>query len=327
MAAVVADTSPNDPRMLGRILADRPTRSSQAPVDGFGAFLKRSRHRILSAEEERAFGARIAGGRDAADALEFGDDLTAGERRRLQRLVDDGTRAQEELARFNLRLVISMAKRYRGRGLDLDDLIQEGYLGLVRAAEKFDHTRGYKFSTYACWWIRQAIGRAINDKGQTIRLPANAVEVLRKVRSARDLLLAEHGEASMADIAEQAGVPERTAADLLLLDLGTSSLDDPVGESGTTLGELVADRDRPAPEDLAVTSAWSAEIDDALTSLSDREEAVLRMRFGLDDGVGRTLEEIGREFGVSRERIRQIESRALKRLRRNQVRALLEPVG
>lgn len=282
-------------------------------VDGFGDFLRRAEHRVLSAAEERALGARIAAGRRAAGELAALGDTAADRRAALVRLVADGERAARELADHNIRLVVSVAKRYRSETLDLDDLVQEGYIGLLRAVEKFDHTRGYKFSTYAVWWIRQAIGRALTDQGPTIRIPANAAETLRRVRAVRDMLVAENGDASHERIAAEVGVPERTVADLLVLDIGTGSLDETVGEGSTSVAELVPGPEDPEAE--ALQRVRSREVEELLAVLPAREATILRRRFGLGDDRCRTLEEVAGELGISRERVRQLERRALARLR------------
>jgi len=246
------------------------------------------------------------------------DLLDAGELARCRRYVRNGLRAKDELIEANLRLVVSIAKRYRNRGLAFLDLIQEGNLGLMRAVDKFDHTKGFKFSTYATWWIRQAITRAIADQARTIRIPVHMVETINKVVWAQRQLLQELGrEPTIEEVAHRVELPIERVREILRINQDTVSLEQPVGdEDDFNLSDLIEDRGAVVPDDAATRSLLDAAVREALGHLSEREQDVVRLRFGLDDGKIRTLEEVGREFGVTRERVRQIESKTLAKLRR-----------
>jgi len=246
------------------------------------------------------------------------DLLDAGELARCRRYVRNGLRAKDELIEANLRLVVSIAKRYRNRGLAFLDLIQEGNLGLMRAVDKFDHTKGFKFSTYATWWIRQAITRAIADQARTIRIPVHMVETINKVVWAQRQLLQELGrEPTIEEVAHRVELPMERVREILRINQDTVSLEQPVGdEDDFNLSDLIEDRGAVVPDDAATRSLLDAAVREALGHLSEREQDVVRLRFGLDDGKIRTLEEVGREFGVTRERVRQIESKTLAKLRR-----------
>ncbi|MFI5929041.1 RNA polymerase sigma factor SigB [Micromonospora sp. NPDC051543] len=276
------------------------------------------RTKLLTAAQEVELARRVEAGLFAEEKLATCTPVSDELRADLELIVVEGRAAKDHLLEANLRLVVSIAKRYTGRGMAFLDLIQEGNLGLIRAVEKFDYAKGYKFSTYATWWIRQAITRAMADQARTIRIPVHMVEqVNRMVRARRELAVTLGREPSVAEVARALEIPEFQVIELISYDREPVSLDQAVGDDGeSALGDFVAAVDpRTDPGDGAAQGELRNEVSVVLATLSQREQAVIRLRFGLDDGRQRTLDEVGREFGLSRERIRQIEKGTLLKLR------------
>ena len=273
---------------------------------------------LLTAKEEVTLAKRIEAGEKAAETLEREEEsLPRDEVRKLRRVERDGMNAKKKLVEANLRLVVSIAKRYVGRGMLFLDLIQEGNLGLIRAVEKFDYRKGFKFSTYATWWIRQAITRAIADQARTIRIPVHMVETINKLIRIQRQLLQELGREPMPEeIADEMGLTPEKVREILKISQEPVSLETPIGEEeDSQLGDFIEDQEAEVPADAASFSLLQEQLQEVLDTLSERERKVIELRFGLIDGHPRTLEEVGRVFGVTRERIRQIESKTLSKLR------------
>lgn len=284
---------------------------------------------LLSADEEIELAQKMEAGSLAVEKIplfkerlaETGDEQEKeeiqAEIKALQLDVDRGSDAKKRLAEANLRLVVSIAKRYVGRGMLFLDLIQEGNLGLIKAVEKFDYRKGYKFSTYATWWIRQAITRAIADQARTIRIPVHMVETINKlIRVSRQLLQELGREPTPEEIAEEMKMPVERVREILKISQEPVSLETPIGEEEDShLGDFIKDDNVPVPADAATFTLLKEQLEEVLGTLTEREQKVLTLRFGLEDGRARTLEEVGKEFNVTRERIRQIEAKALRKLR------------
>ena len=273
---------------------------------------------LLTADEEIELATAMTAGNAAKERRkEIGEEITDEERKALNAECKRGERAKQKLAEANLRLVVSIAKRYVGRGMLFLDLIQEGNLGLIKAVEKFDYTKGYKFSTYATWWIRQAITRAIADQARTIRIPVHMVETINKViRVSRQLLQELGHDPTPEEISEEMNMPVDKVREILKIAQEPVSLETPIGEEEDShLGDFIPDEGASEPSEAASFTLLKEQLVDVLSTLTPREEKVLKLRFGIEDGRTRTLEEVGKEFNVTRERIRQIEAKALRKLR------------
>ncbi len=297
-------------------------------VDSFGTddpvrmYLKEiGKVNLLTSEEEVELAQTMAAGAAAKEQMEelsaLGEEMPAEVTEELEKLIKKGERAKQRLAEANLRLVVSIAKRYVGRGMQFLDLIQEGNLGLIKAVEKFDYTKGYKFSTYATWWIRQAITRAIADQARTIRIPVHMVETINKViRVSRQLLQELGHDPTPEEIAKEMDMPVDRVREILKIAQEPVSLETPIGEEEDShLGDFIPDEDASEPAEAASFTLLKEQLIEVLATLTPREEKVLKLRFGIEDGRTRTLEEVGKEFNVTRERIRQIEAKALRKLR------------
>ena len=297
-------------------------------VDSFGTddpvrmYLKEiGKVNLLTSEEEIELAQTMASGNAAKEQMEeleaMGEEIPAEVKAELEVLIKKGERAKQRLAEANLRLVVSIAKRYVGRGMQFLDLIQEGNLGLIKAVEKFDFTKGFKFSTYATWWIRQAITRAIADQARTIRIPVHMVETINKViRVSRQLLQELGHDPTPEEIAKEMEMPVERVREILKIAQEPVSLETPIGEEEDShLGDFIPDEDASEPAEAASFTLLKEQLIEVLATLTPREEKVLKLRFGIEDGRTRTLEEVGKEFNVTRERIRQIEAKALRKLR------------
>ncbi|MBF6168095.1 sigma-70 family RNA polymerase sigma factor [Streptomyces gardneri] len=299
-------------------LCTRPTRFPGAvsadPIKDYLRLIGRTP--LLTAAQEFELGERIEAGEQAAARLAAGTEVDALERGRLRRRIADGERARAHMVEANLRLVVSIAKRYpTPTGMSLLDLVQEGTLGMMRAVEKFDHRRGLKFSTYATWWIKQSIGRALADQSRTIRIPVHVVEMLNRLNRTQRALAQRLGRAgTVAELAAELELPAGKVRELLDLAREPLSLHTPIGDDATEFGELIADT-APDPSDSVAASALRAQLDRALGTLTAREAEVLASRYGLAGAEPKTLEEVGKTYGVSRERARQIEAKGLAKLR------------
>ena len=327
--AVAATPDDADERLLSRRRRRRTKKSSPKGEGGTSDAVRMYLREIgqvdlLTVDDERRLAQLIEEGINAAgkidDASEAGNALDAVENRMLMRAVNRGERAKSELTQANLRLVVSIAKRYSGRGMQLLDLIQEGNLGLMRAVDKFDHSKGFKFSTYATWWIRQAITRAIADQARTIRIPVHMVEHMNRVTRAKRSMHQElEREPTIEEISQRVQLEPDRVRELLRISQDPLSLDSPVGEEDeSNLGDFIEDESVDNPADAAAKAMLTDAVSEVLDELSDREQEIVRLRFGLDGGQAKTLEEVGKAFGVTRERIRQIEAKTLAKLRHPQ---------
>ncbi|WP_200827301.1 RNA polymerase sigma factor RpoD [Thermomonospora echinospora] len=308
--------SPGESEDLAR--ADEGDLGKRAPTSDLVRIYLREIGRVplLTAEDEVELAKSIEAGLFAEEKLARAAIISPVERLDLELLAREGARAKQRLIEANLRLVVSIAKRYVGRGMLFLDLIQEGNLGLIRAVEKFDYTKGFKFSTYATWWIRQAITRAIADQARTIRIPVHMVETINKlVRVQRQLHQDLGREPVPQEIGKEMGLSAERVMEIQRIAQEPVSLQSPIGEEDSDLGDFIEDADAVVPIEAAAFILLQDQLEDILCTLSEREQRIIQLRFGLTDGHPRTLEEVGREFGVTRERIRQIESKTLAKLR------------
>ncbi|MFI6983245.1 RNA polymerase sigma factor [Embleya sp. NPDC050154] len=322
---VVEDAVPDEPESKGFILSDDEDDAPAQQVAAAGAtadpvkdYLKQiGKVPLLNAEQEVNLAKRIEAGLFAEDKLGSGDKLPPKLRMELEIIAEDGRRAKNHLLEANLRLVVSLAKRYTGRGMLFLDLIQEGNLGLIRAVEKFDYTKGYKFSTYATWWIRQAITRAMADQARTIRIPVHMVEVINKLARVQRQMLQDLGrEPTPEELAKELDMTPEKVIEVQKYGREPISLHTPLGEDGDSeFGDLIEDSEAVVPADAVSFTLLQEQLHSVLDTLSEREAGVVSMRFGLTDGQPKTLDEIGKVYGVTRERIRQIESKTMSKLR------------
>ncbi len=300
------------PRMNGFDASDETVRRY---LDGIGSF------ELLTAEEEVALAKAMERGRKAEAALAERSGLSRAERRKLERAAEEGRAARRRFIQANLRLVVSIAKRYQHSGLPFLDLIQEGNLGLIRAVEKFEYRKGFKFSTYATWWIRQAITRAIADKSRTIRVPVHMMDTIGQVQNAEADLLKRLGRAPTdEEIADEAGLDVAKVAEAKRVAPEPLSLFEPVGDDSAVLGDFIEDEDSTLPFETVLMNLRLDDLEDFLDQLNERERTVIEMRYGLGGTEPKTLDEVGRHFNVTRERVRQIESKAIAKMRESRAR-------
>jgi RNA polymerase sigma factor (sigma-70 family) len=295
-----------------------PQRAERDDEDLVRLYLKDiGKHALLTKDDEARLGQSIEEGKFAREALLSGKSLTPSEKRKLRSKVREGEEATQTFIKANLRLVVSIAKKYQASELPLLDLVQEGNLGLIHAVEKFDYRKGFKFSTYATWWIRQAITRGIANTGRTIRLPVHAGDLLARLQKARVQLELQFGRRpTVAELAKELDLPEKQVVEIQRYASEPLSLSDPLREDGDAeLGDIVEDRSAVSPFEAAADALLPAELERLLAPHDERERQILKLRFGLDRGEPRTLEEVGESFNLTRERIRQIEARAMSKLR------------
>jgi RNA polymerase primary sigma factor len=286
--------------------------------DSVKAYLKEiGKVKLLTPEEELNLAVKLDRGEKAKEKLDSGEELSPEDRAIYEKEVEIGKRAKDRLIEANLRLVVSIAKKYVGRGMQFLDLIQEGSIGLMKAVEKFDYTKGFKFSTYATWWIKQSIARSIADQARTIRIPVHMVETINKTGKVARQLVQELGrDPTPQEIADRMKMPVEKIIEIQQINQEPVSLEKPIGEEeDSKLGDFIEDKETPAPTAMAESNLLKNAIDEVLDTLAPREQKVIRQRYGLDDGKPKTLEEVGKEFNVTRERIRQIEAKALRKLR------------